>query len=145
MWAAIQYMGSKYIHSFLVLFLVLSSPHIPCSGYLASCHNIVTCACKIENAITVSIPSLYVLGSPPASVIVFALCDKNMDALEVSDVMRKRGWHLTTVTEPKGIHITCTVRVPFIHHHTPTEVEPWQLMINVEAHPVCHGHFYEGS
>ena len=104
-----QYMGSEYVHSFLVLFLVLSS-RIPCSGYLASCHDIVTCARKIANAITVSIPSLYVLGSPPASVIAFASRDKDVDALEVGDVMRKRGWHLTAVTEPKGIHITCTVR-----------------------------------
>ena len=61
-----------------------------------------------------SIPSLYVLGSPPASVVAFASRDKDVDALEVGDVMKKRGWHLTAVAEPKGVHITCTVRVPFL-------------------------------
>lgn len=87
-WAAMQYMGSD--------------------GYLASCRSLVTCARKIANAITTSIPSLYVLGSPPASVIAFASRDKGVDALEVGDVMRKRGWHLNAITEPKGVHIACT-------------------------------------
>lgn len=88
-----------------------SSSRVPRSGYLASCHAVVTCARKIANAITTSIPSLYILGSPPASVVAFASRDKNVDVLEVGDTMRKRGWHLTAITEPKGVHITCTVRV----------------------------------
>lgn len=61
-----------------------------------------------------SIPSLYVLGSPPASVVAFASHDKDVDALEVGDMMRKQGWHLTAVAELKGVHITCMVRVPFL-------------------------------
>jgi len=89
------------------------------SGYLASCRSLVACARKIANAITTAIPSLYVLGSPPASVIAFASRDKDVDALEVGDVMRKRGWHLNAITEPKGVHIACTVRVSYYHLFRP--------------------------
>ena len=112
-WAAMQYMGSECVHSSPVLFPAQISSRVSRSGYLASCHVVVTCACKISNAITTSIPSLYVLGLPPASVVAFASRDKDVDALEVGDAMRKRGWHLTAVTEPRGVHITCTVRIPF--------------------------------
>ncbi|KAG1715776.1 hypothetical protein ID866_1400 [Astraeus odoratus] len=87
-WAAMQYMGSD--------------------GYLNSCHSVVTCARKIANAITTRIPTLYVLGSPPSSVVAVASRDKDVDVLEVGDAMGKRGWHLNAITEPKGLHITCT-------------------------------------
>lgn len=87
-WAAMQYIGSD--------------------GYLASCQSIVTCARKIANAITTSIPSLYVIGSPPSSVVAFASRDKDVDVYEVGDAMAKRGWHLNAITEPKGVHIACT-------------------------------------
>ncbi|KAI6037576.1 pyridoxal phosphate-dependent transferase [Pisolithus marmoratus] len=87
-WAAMQYIGSD--------------------GYLASCQSIVACARQIANAITTSIPSLYVLGSPPSSVVAFASRDKDVDVYEVGDAMAKRGWHLNAVTEPRGVHIACT-------------------------------------
>jgi len=109
-----QYMGSECVHSGIVYHAGFSSSRVPRSGYLASCHPVVTCARKIANAITASIPSLYVLGSAPTSIVAFASRDKDVDALEVGDVMRKRGWHLTAVAEPKGVHITCTVQVPFL-------------------------------
>ncbi|KAF5357413.1 hypothetical protein D9758_005858 [Tetrapyrgos nigripes] len=51
-WAAMQYMGDK--------------------GYLESCRSIVTCARTIAERITTSIDELYILGSPPASVVAFA-------------------------------------------------------------------------
>ncbi|KAI6165969.1 pyridoxal phosphate-dependent transferase [Pisolithus thermaeus] len=87
-WAALHYIGSD--------------------GYLASCKSIVTCARQIANAITASIPSLYVLGSPPSSVVAFASRDKAVDIYEVGDAMAKRGWHLNAITEPRGLHIACT-------------------------------------
>lgn len=87
-WAALHYIGSD--------------------GYLASCKSIVTCARQIANAITASIPSLYVLGSPPSSVVAFASRDKDVDVYEVGDAMAKRGWHLNAITEPRGVHIACT-------------------------------------
>ena len=123
----------------------ISSPHVSRSGYLTSCHTVVTCACNIVNAITTSIPSLYVLGSPPASVVAFASRDKNVDMLEVGDAMRKRGWHLTAITEPRGVHIACTVRLPFISHSSSAKLKTWKLTVDIETHLVSHGHFRGGS
>jgi len=87
-WAAMQYMGSD--------------------GYLQSCRDIVTCARRIANAITASIPELYVLGSPPASVVAFGSQDKSVNAYEVGDRMSKKGWHLNALSGPAAVHIACT-------------------------------------
>ncbi|KIJ07716.1 hypothetical protein PAXINDRAFT_182408 [Paxillus involutus ATCC 200175] len=87
-WAAMQYMGSD--------------------GYLESCRQIVTCARRIANTITNSIPELYVLGSPPASVVAFASKDKDVKIYEVGDKMSKKGWHLNALSGPAAVHIACT-------------------------------------
>ncbi|KIJ60028.1 hypothetical protein HYDPIDRAFT_32607 [Hydnomerulius pinastri MD-312] len=87
-WAAMQYMGSD--------------------GYLQSCRQIVTCARLIANTITASIPALYVLGSPPASVVAFASKDPAVNVLEVGDAMSKKGWHLNALSGPAAVHIACT-------------------------------------
>lgn len=79
------------------------------SGYLESCRTIVTCTRIIANAINSSIPELYVLGSPPASVVAFASRDPSVDVLEVGDAMSKRGWHLNGISGPPAVHIACTV------------------------------------
>lgn len=80
-------------------------------GYLKSCQEIVTAARTIADAITDDIPELYVLGNPPASVVAFASKHPKVDALEVGDGMSKRGWHLNGLSEPKSVHIACTVRI----------------------------------
>jgi sphinganine-1-phosphate aldolase len=64
----------------------------------------------IADAITDDIPELYVLGNPPASVVAFASKHPNVDVLEVGDVMSRRGWHLNGLSDPKSVHIACTVR-----------------------------------
>ncbi|KAF9236341.1 pyridoxal phosphate-dependent transferase [Melanogaster broomeanus] len=87
-WAAMQYMGSD--------------------GYLESCRQIVACARLIANTITSSIPELYVLGSPPASVVAFASKDKDVDIYEIGDKMSKKGWHLNALSGPAAVHIACT-------------------------------------
>jgi hypothetical protein len=79
------------------------------SGYLESCRAIVTCARTIAGAITTSIPELYVLGSPPASVVAFGSRDPKVNALEVGDAMALRGWHLNALSVPPAVHIACTV------------------------------------
>ena len=78
-------------------------------GYLASCREIVTATRTIADAITDDIPELYVLGNPPASVVAFGSKHPNVDPLEVGDGMSKRGWHLNGLSEPKSVHIACTV------------------------------------
>lgn len=91
------------------LSIVIVSYHY--SGYLESCRSIVTTARTIANYITTSIPELYVLGSPPASVVAFASKHPQVDALEVGDGMAKRGWHLNAISGPSAVHIACTVRL----------------------------------
>ncbi|KAF7357677.1 Sphinganine-1-phosphate aldolase [Mycena venus] len=87
-WAAMQYMGSN--------------------GYLESCRSIVTCARTIADTIVASIPELYILGSPPASVVAFASKHPKVNVLEVGDKMSQRGWHLNALTGPPAVHIACT-------------------------------------
>ncbi|KAF7376459.1 Sphinganine-1-phosphate aldolase [Mycena sanguinolenta] len=87
-WAAMQYMGSD--------------------GYLESCQAIVTCARTIADTIVASIPELYILGSPPASVIAFGSRHPKVNIHEVGDKMSRRGWHLNALTGPAALHIACT-------------------------------------
>ena len=63
---------------------------------------------------------LYVLGSPPASVVAFASRDpKVLNVMEVEDKMAARGWHLNAIGSVgeqgaegvMGLHIAVTVRV----------------------------------
>src|SRR5882762_1317239 len=79
------------------------------SGYLESCRSIVNCARTIANTIKTSIPELYVLGSPPASVVAFGSRDPSVNVLEVGDAMSKKGWHLNGLSGPPAVHIACTV------------------------------------
>jgi sphinganine-1-phosphate aldolase len=89
-WAAMHYMGHN--------------------GYLESCRSIVSCAKKIQKAITTEISELYVLGNPPASVVAFGSRSPVVNVLEVGDAMSKRGWHLNGISNPPAVHIACTVR-----------------------------------
>ena len=83
-------------------------------GYLASCREIVTATRTIADAITDDIPELYVLGNPPASVVAFGSKHPNVDPLEVGDGMSRRGWHLNGLSQPKSVHIACTVGIYFL-------------------------------
>ncbi|KAJ7594522.1 pyridoxal phosphate-dependent transferase [Mycena floridula] len=87
-WAALHYMGS--------------------SGYLESCRSIVTCTRTIADTITSSIPELFVLGSPPSSVVAFGSKHPKVNVLEVGDAMSRRGWHLNALSNPAAVHIACT-------------------------------------
>ncbi|KAF8913675.1 pyridoxal phosphate-dependent transferase [Mucidula mucida] len=87
-WAAMQYMGSN--------------------GYLESCRSIVTCARHIADSIAASIPELYLLGDPPASVVAFASKHPKVNIHEVGDKMSARGWHLNALNGTPGVHIACT-------------------------------------
>ncbi|PFH53702.1 hypothetical protein AMATHDRAFT_54119 [Amanita thiersii Skay4041] len=82
--------------------------HVGSSGYLESCRSIVTTTRKIADAIRTEIPEIYVLGSPPASVVAFASKHPKVNALEVGDAMSKRGWHLNALAGPPAVHIAVT-------------------------------------
>lgn len=87
-WAALNYMGH--------------------SGYVASCRAIVSTAKEIAHRITTEFPELYVLGSPPASVVAFSSLRPDLNVLQVGDKMSKKGWHLNALSSPAGVHIACT-------------------------------------
>ena len=59
--------------------------------------------------IKAEIPELYILGNPPASVVAFASKHPKVNALEVGDIMAKRGWHLNALADPPAVHIAVTV------------------------------------
>lgn len=108
--------GSDAIHGFQVRHslplpaLTILTTRIGCtSGYLESCRSIVTCARYIADAIVASIPELYLMGDPPASVIAFASKHPNVNIHEVGDKMSTRGWHLNALNGTPGVHIACTV------------------------------------
>jgi sphinganine-1-phosphate aldolase len=135
-----QFMGSKCVVPLLRLNPFPLNTIINISGYLESCRSIVTCARTIANAITNTIPELYVLGSPPSSVIAFASKDATVNALEVGDAMFKRGWHLNALSGPAAVHIACTVSIPvfdvtFVFIFV-------DLLLQTETNDSCRGCFY---
>ncbi|KAL6298383.1 PLP-dependent transferase [Sparassis latifolia] len=87
-WAALHYVGH--------------------SGYVQSCRDIVSTAKDIAYRITTEMPELYVLGSPPASVVAFSSTIPTLNILEVGDKMSKKGWHLNALSNPAALHIACT-------------------------------------
>lgn len=79
-------------------------------GYLESCREIVGAAKTIAARIRSEFSNkLYVLGSPPASVIAFGSVHPQCNIHEVGDIMSKKGWHLNGIVRPDAIHIAVTV------------------------------------
>lgn len=120
-WAVMQHIGTKYVYPSPVC-VAAQLIHCYCRGYLESCRSIVLATRQIADAISNSIPELYVLGDPPASVVAFASKHPQVDALEVGDSMSKRGWHLAGITNPKACHLAVTVSTAF-------SVGVWKLRI----------------
>ncbi|CAG7854627.1 Sphingosine-1-phosphate lyase Short=S1PL; Short=SP-lyase; Short=ySPL; AltName: Full=Bestowed of sphingosine tolerance 1; AltName: Full=Sphingosine-1-phosphate aldolase [Serendipita indica DSM 11827] len=87
-WAVMHYMGED--------------------GYLASCKAIMGAAKRIERAVRTEIPELYVLGTPPASVVAFGSATADVNIHAVGDAMSARGWHLNALVNPPGLHIAVT-------------------------------------
>ncbi|KAG6820278.1 hypothetical protein H0H93_002890 [Arthromyces matolae] len=82
--------------------------------YYVNPHWSVGATRKIANTIRDEIPELYVLGSPPASVVAFASKHPKVNALEVGDAMSQRGWHLNAL-QPPSVHIAVTrLTVPVV-------------------------------
>ena len=55
-----------------------------------------------------SIPELYILGSPPASVVTFGARNTLRNVEDVGDWILKKGWHLNALSGPAVVHITYT-------------------------------------
>lgn len=78
------------------------------SGYLQSCHTIVSCAQSLANGIREKFPNdLYVIGDPLVSVVAFS--SKKLNIYDVADGMDKLGWHLNALQNPPAVHMACTI------------------------------------
>lgn len=82
------------------------------SGYLSSCHSIVSAAKKIESTIREH-PSvrddLTVMGKPLVSVVAFT--SKTLNVYDLADAMSSKGWHLNALQSPPGIHVAVTLPI----------------------------------
>ena len=112
-WAAMQYMGEKYVMSWSPTSTQLIPIYHHVSGYHQSAKNIVTATRKIMHGIKTEIPQLYVLGNPPASVVACGVKDgSGINIMRVGDTMSKKGWGLSALQNPPALHISVTVRNP---------------------------------
>ncbi|KAG0086054.1 hypothetical protein BGZ93_008582 [Podila epicladia] len=80
--------------------------HIGQEGYIKECKHIIGAAIKVRKAIE-ALPSLYVYGDPKTSVVAFNSNKYNI--YDISDQMSKRGWHLSALQNPPGVHFTSTI------------------------------------
>lgn len=111
------HLGGDAIHGLRVrpnLYIARAPIDLLRRGYLESCRSIVSAAKAIAAGVK-TIPELFVLGNPPASVVAFSSKSPRVNVHAVGDNMSKRGWHLNAVTNPDAVHIAVTVRsAPFI-------------------------------
>ncbi|KAF9365513.1 hypothetical protein BGX34_009756 [Mortierella sp. NVP85] len=80
--------------------------HIGQEGYIKEAKHIIGAQIKVRKAIE-SIPSLYVYGDPKTSVVAFN--SNKFNIYDISDQMSKRGWHLSALQNPPGVHFTSTI------------------------------------
>ena len=82
------------------------------SGYIDSCHKIVSAAKKIESTLRQH-PSLRddltVMGKPLVSTVAFT--SKTLNVYELADTMSSKGWHLNALQRPPAIHVAVTLPI----------------------------------
>jgi len=80
--------------------------HIGEEGYIKEAKKVIGAQIKVRKAIE-AIPNLYVYGEPRTSVVAFN--SKKFNIYDISDQMKKRGWHLSALQSPPGVHFTSTI------------------------------------
>ncbi|OBZ87858.1 Sphingosine-1-phosphate lyase [Choanephora cucurbitarum] len=86
-WSALMYMGQD--------------------GYLDTCQKIIGARRKMEEGVR-SIPQLHVKGEPVGPVLAFG-ANPPLNIYDVGDKMSDRGWHLSALQNPSGLHISVTL------------------------------------
>ncbi|KAG2214042.1 hypothetical protein INT46_004957 [Mucor plumbeus] len=86
-WSALMYMGDN--------------------GYLKACKDIVG-ARRIMEAGVRSIPQLHVKGDPIGPVLSFG-ANEPLNIYDVGDKLSARGWNLSALQNPSGLHISTTL------------------------------------
>lgn len=68
----------------------------------------MTAARSFAAAIKSRFPAdLYVLGNPMVSVVAFS--SKTVNIYALGDLMSKKGWHLSALSNPAALHMAFTV------------------------------------
>ena len=80
------------------------------SGYISTCHTIVSAAKAFEKAVRTHpslIPDLSVIGHPLVSVV--AITSLTLNVYDIADGMSVRGWHLNALQNPPAMHVAFTI------------------------------------
>ncbi|KAH3682765.1 hypothetical protein WICPIJ_006224 [Wickerhamomyces pijperi] len=75
-------------------------------GYIESCRGIITNARYLKQRIQDEIPELRIIGDPLLSVVAFK--SDQLDIYGLSDLLSKKGWHLSTLQKPAALHLALT-------------------------------------
>lgn len=86
-WSALMYMGQD--------------------GYLQTCKDIVEARRKMEAGVR-SLPQLHVKGNPIGPVLSFG-ANEPLNIYDVGDKMSARGWSLSAIQNPAGLHVSVTL------------------------------------
>ncbi|PYI34671.1 sphinganine-1-phosphate aldolase BST1 [Aspergillus indologenus CBS 114.80] len=82
------------------------------SGYIKSCHEIVSAAKKFELSIkehSILSKNLEIVGKPMVSVVAFESKNDAVDIYDIADDLSAKGWHLNALQTPPAIHVAFTV------------------------------------
>ncbi|KAI8973410.1 sphingosine-1-phosphate lyase [Mycotypha africana] len=81
--------------------------HLGEDGYLDTCRKIIGARRTMEAAVR-SIPQLHVKGDPIGPVLAFGANDP-LNIYDVGDKLSARGWSLSALQNPPGIHVSVTL------------------------------------
>ena len=77
-------------------------------GFVTQCRKLLGLAERLAQGIK-GIKEIKLLGKPDSSVVAWAAEDpKSLDIFKVNDAMSKRGWHLSALQRPAGLHMCIT-------------------------------------
>lgn len=75
--------------------------------YCEYAKNIVTLTRKLKNIIC-NIPELRLLGDAAVMIVAFESIDPNINIYNLQDEMMKKGWYLSSIQYPNGLHFCVT-------------------------------------
>jgi len=80
------------------------------NGYMEQARLIMDTCQEIIDGIQSSIPELRILGTPVGPVVSFDVRNNNMDVYQIGDAMHAAGWELSTLQNPKSLHLCVTAQ-----------------------------------
>ena len=85
---------------------ILSIGH---DGFVEQARRLLSLAELLASRIEKECASLKLLGKPDSSLVAWgALNRKDLDIFKLNDAMSKKGWHLSALQHPPGLHMCIT-------------------------------------